>query len=454
MAINLPGAVALPMSFVSVSTPALEPSASTVPQTADVAAAPSHKHKRGTHIPALDGIRGLAILLVLIFHFSDVAYARGATGLSAILQRICGAGWIGVDLFFVLSGFLITSILCEAAGTKGYFKNFYMRRTLRIFPLYFGTLLVAFGIYPLIFGYKPDYQHIYNDKWYLVFYLQNFISIDWKSFSHFWSLAVEEHFYLVWPSVLFFFGRKGAIAACVLMIVGAIGIRVYHVMSMPDSLTEGQAFMWRQIPYLWTICRMDSLAIGSLLALLVNGVAADLVRFARAAPWVLLTAALACAAMLLKHGSFSYQHRTIQMVGYTVVAIGAAALLVMTVTSPPDRFLGRTFSANWLRFLGKYSYGIYVIHSFVHHWMKEHWSLAQIRPMVFNSQAAALAVYFAVATGISIGLALLSWHLYEKHFLKLKRFFEYRAPTLEGFRPNESVSKAGKVDPETIPVKA
>jgi peptidoglycan/LPS O-acetylase OafA/YrhL len=121
----------------------------------------------------------------------------------------------------VLSGFLITSILCEAAGTRGYFTNFYMRRLLRIFPLYFGALVVAFGVVPLLFGWQPRYADVYRHQWALWLYAQNFVSIDWRAFSHFWSLAVEEHFYLVWPAVLFFCGRRGSIAACGAMIVAA-----------------------------------------------------------------------------------------------------------------------------------------------------------------------------------------------------------------------------------------
>lgn len=430
------------MSSIHATTPAPETGAGATTPGGHVgvrSASTALKPKRSLHIPALDGVRGLAILLVLIFHFSQFAYDKSAGGLQGIVQRLTGAGWIGVDLFFVLSGFLITSILCEAVGTKGYFKNFYARRTLRIFPLYFGTLVVAFVILPLIFGYAPEYAPIYKDQWALWVYLQNFIAIDWQSFSHFWSLAVEEHFYLVWPAVLFFFGRRGAMVACVLMIVGAIALRTYRVTMLP------QTYMNTQATYLWTLCRMDSLAIGSLLALAVNGVATDLVRFRRYAPWLLIAAAAGCVAMFYKYGSFAYQgslqwpHKWIQAVGYTTVAIGAAALLVLTVTSGRDQLLGRAFSANWLRFLGKYSYGIYVIHSFIHHAMMDAYPIGRIKPMVGGSYWLAYGVYLAVATSLSIGLALLSWHLYEKHFLKLKKYFEYRAPTMEGFKPNEPV---------------
>jgi peptidoglycan/LPS O-acetylase OafA/YrhL len=185
---------------------------------------------------------------------------------------------------------------------------------------------------------------------------------------------------------------------------------------------------------------MDSLAIGSLLALAVNGVAADLKRFAKLAPWVLVASAGVCAALLRRHGSFAYTHTGVLAVGFTTVALGSAALLVLAVNAGSAGPLGRVLNASWLRFLGKYSYGVYVIHSFVHHYMADAVPIKKLQPLVGGSFWAAYGLYLLVATAASIGLALLSWHLFEKHFLKLKRFFEYRAPTLEGFRPNEPVA--------------
>ncbi|MDB5295976.1 MAG: acyltransferase family protein, partial [Phycisphaerales bacterium] len=261
-----------------------------LPAVDPVPAAParpaSGSPRRALHIPALDGVRGLAILLVLAFHFSQAAYSNQASGLRLAVQRLTGAGWVGVDLFFVLSGFLITSILYEAVGTRGYFKNFYMRRVLRIFPLYFGALAVAFGLIPLLFGPQPHYADVYRNQWALWLYAQNFVPIDWRAFSHFWSLAVEEHFYMVWPAVVLALGRRGGMTACGVMILAAVSVRCYRAAYVPGG--------WEQT-YIWTFCRMDSLAIGSLLALAVGGAAADLRRFARPAPWVLAAAAAGCA---------------------------------------------------------------------------------------------------------------------------------------------------------------
>src|SRR5262249_30081294 len=119
--------------------------------------------------------------------------------------------------------------------------------------------------------------------------------------------------------------------------------------------------------------------------------------------------------------------------------IGAASLLILAVTSSRTGLLGRTFNAVPLRFLGKYSYGIYVFHGFVVVALRETIPMFRLMPHVGGNFFAATAIHLLLGTAISVGVALLSWHLYEKQFLKLKRFFEYRAPTLEGFKPNEPV---------------
>ena len=152
------------------------------------------------HLPALDGLRGLAILLVLLRHFTEGAELRSKSGrwLAAALD----AGWIGVDLFFVLSGFLITGILLEARRSQHYFRNFYVRRTLRIFPLYYGVLAVIFGIAPWLGWLVPEVGPEEHSQAWLWAYGTNIIMSwtgspllkhGWLNLNHFWSLAVEEH---------------------------------------------------------------------------------------------------------------------------------------------------------------------------------------------------------------------------------------------------------------------
>src|SRR5262245_10664845 len=164
--------------------------------------------KIASHIPALDGIRGIAILLVLLFHFGQ--YGHGlpypAVFVDKLFHRICQIGWVGVDLFFVLSGFLITGILYDSKGRNHYFRNFYVRRCLRILPLYYFSLILFLIVLPKLFPLHTGFRSLRQDSFWYWTYLSNVRVAyrGWDSFGvldHFWSLAVEEQFYLLWPIV-------------------------------------------------------------------------------------------------------------------------------------------------------------------------------------------------------------------------------------------------------------
>src|SRR5687767_2907742 len=159
-------------------------------------------------IPALDGLRGIAIILVMLHHFT---YYRPNSGIDAQIASVLFFGWAGVDLFFVLSGFLITGILLDTRDSKRYFSTFYARRTLRIFPLYYLVLLLAFvvlpkfpALHPVLLGQVGPVD--LPPQWPYWLYLTNFSIADggwvhgWVDVA--WSLAIEEQFYLVWPLMI------------------------------------------------------------------------------------------------------------------------------------------------------------------------------------------------------------------------------------------------------------
>jgi peptidoglycan/LPS O-acetylase OafA/YrhL len=376
--------------------------------------------RKAVHIPALDGLRGIAILLVVVFHFSQPAYSPTATGLRLLIQRFTGAGWVGVDLFFVLSGFLITSILYEAKQSDGYFKNFYMRRVLRIFPLYYGVLFVAFVVLPLIRPYQTGfYKTISHNQFFLWTYLQNYVQLPWEGwagFTHFWSLAVEEQFYLVWPAVVFMLNRRALMGVSIGMVVTALLLRTFVVHDVHSA-------------YAWTPCRMDGLAVGAFLALASHG-RPGIARLARPAVIVGTVAAVLLALLAIRnHGSFWYGDRRVQTIGYTLLALLFGATLVRAVVASPASPLGRVLNGQALRFFGKYSYGLYVFHGLMMWWVKDGLLLNWLARLL-QSFYLGLVAHLVVLTVASTAMALLSWHLYEKHFLKLKRFFEYRATTL------------------------
>ncbi len=397
-----------------------------------VAPGPVREAKHSTHIPALDGLRGLAILLVLLFHFSIPT--TSFTGLKRAIVHLPGAGWVGVDLFFVLSGFLITSILYDAKRTDGFFRNFYMRRVLRIFPLYYGVLFVAFVVVPLI---RPitsaTYHSLASHQFWLWAYLTNYVQPTggpdwvrreyvepgWSLFTHFWSLAVEEQFYLVWPAVVFFLNRRTLMAICGVLMATALVIRISRAVSHADL----------QSSYYYTFCRMDALAAGALLALASRG-ARGMHGLVKPAKWIGLAAGAGLLALFIWRGeSFSFKDPAVNTAGFSLLACFFAPILLWAVLAPEASAPGRFFNFAGLKFLGKYSYGLYVLHGLLHPALDRFFPIERLS-LVLHSTLLGSMTHLALAAGISLLAAVASWHLYEKHFLKLKRFFEYRSPTL------------------------
>ncbi|HEV8607413.1 MAG TPA: acyltransferase [Tepidisphaeraceae bacterium] len=368
--------------------------------------------RTSAHIPALDGLRGLAIILVLLFHFTPEG--GGSTLIGVLTRWVSRLGWCGVDLFFVLSGFLITGILFDAKGSAHYFRNFYMRRVLRIFPLYYGALLVIFVIIPLWRPMSgPEDQRLMQNQHWLWVYAANIpqaitgdwpLETSWVKLNHFWSLAIEEHFYLVWPTIVFAFGRKTLMRICTGCMVVALVLRILAY------------FLWNDTAaYVLTPCRMDELAMGGLVALAARG-PGGIAAMLRPARWV------AAILFVLLFGIWLQRMEDLNYtVALTVLAAFFGALLVVAVAGGTASAI---FSNPVLRFFGKYSYGIYVFHWILAPLFEKHFSSEKLGTAM-GSNFIGVALSMGVAIGISTLVAVLSWHLYEKHFLKLKKFFEY-----------------------------
>jgi peptidoglycan/LPS O-acetylase OafA/YrhL len=186
------------------------------------------------HDSALEGVRGLAILMVLLVHLTPEG--RSHTVVGAVMKAVAGVGVAGVDLFFVLSGFLITGILLEAKGKGGYLRTFYARRALRIFPLYYLVLVLCLVVAPRVMRMdSPEYRALFAKQGWLWFYVGNIktamgtevcpFSAGWLQFDHFWSLAIEEQFYLVWPVLVLLLSRRGMMGVCWGLMAGALGLR-------------------------------------------------------------------------------------------------------------------------------------------------------------------------------------------------------------------------------------
>ena len=365
------------------------------------------------HVDALDGVRGLAILLVLLLH---LLWSNPQTGRPWVdlFAKVHAAGWVGVDLLFALSGFLITGILYDSLDDRRYFRNFYGRRMLRIFPLYYGVL----GVLCLLFHASLWVQRV--PVLLLLGYLQN-TPLWWHQTralplveltGHLWSLAVEEQFYLAWPLVIFLVkDRKRLIWICAAIVALALMSRVL-------LLHNGAPFV---ATYKLIFCRADSLAGGAWLAMMMRGERREQVL--RLAPYAFSGATALCLLIAWRTGSFDWETgRAINQYGFTILAAGSAALIAMALR--PASVTGRLFRAPALRWLGKYSYGIYVYHQLIAEglpWM----------PLLgrhIHSKLMLHAVFFVVVGGLSLIVAWVSFHFYERRFLALKRYFNYDTP--------------------------
>lgn len=373
----------------------------------------------GGHIRALDGVRGLAILVVLLFHF--VAPTNPTSTTDHAIAWLFSYGALGVDLFFVLSGFLITGILYDARNEPAYFRNFYMRRLLRIFPLYYAVLVVVFFIVPAIPAFQGSeiaglrehqaWAWLYGVNIYLA--LHNGWVLSY--IEHFWSLAVEEHFYLVWPFVVWLLAakRRALLGFSLAVAVASFVARVVATLHGVSPI----------VTTVLTPFQLDALAIGAFLAVYLRQPGSEAASRRAIVPLV-----LAAVALLLLQ--FGVRHFTAAGDGVLALRSGAfhllfAALLLKALASAPGSTWGRFFGSRPMVTLGKYSYGLYVYHHFLSYYFASH-RTDQALAAVVGSRAAALAILAAVGIAVSMGIAWLSYEYFEKPFLRLKRFWPSR----------------------------
>jgi peptidoglycan/LPS O-acetylase OafA/YrhL len=371
------------------------------------------------HIPALDGLRGIAVLLVMWLHMTIL---RGEHTWDWLLREGARSwGWTGVDLFFVLSGFLITGILYEARGQRGYFRNFYARRVLRIFPLYYGFLLLLFGggmaWLSSLTGRPATHE---GQAWYWL-YLSNFAMAlhgDWpfQPLGSTWSLAIEEQFYLLWPLLVLFLSRTALMRTCVGIFFLALGCRL--------AVAAGQR-LWMEA-YILTPCRADSLAAGAFIALWARG-PVPLARMTRLARWILWLAAASLSLILVLRGHLARDSRIVYTVGFSLITAFYGALLILAMTAAQGSRLRRALEGRTLRLFGHYSYALYLFSGPVT-LLLEHYLPERRLPRLWGSALPGQLLFYGLGTVGSLGIAWVCWHAYEKHFLKLKRFFVYRKP--------------------------
>jgi len=395
----------------------------------------------GAHVPALDGLRGVAVLLVLAFHFAHID-GEGGTVERALLGA-ARSGWAGVDLFFVLSGFLITGILLDARGTTGYFRAFYLRRVLRIFPLYYAYLAILFFLLPALF---PALEVKGATQGWLWTYLGNILFAREGGFQaspytgHFWSLAVEEQFYLLWPFLVWLLPRRRLAVLCVGLVAGAFVLR-FAIHRTTFNATAA---------YVLTPARMDALAMGALVAIAMRE-PAWWPRVRLGAPWVLSAAAGAVAAVWVGQGGLFGGDPVVQVWAFGPIAAGFAALLVLAVDGNGGSPLSRGLTRPGLRAAGKYSYGLYVLHYPVLLALEAAGLTSAMLAGRLGGRLAGVAAFVAIAGAVTFAGALLSWDLLEKRFLRWKDVVPYGRQPGAGSEVFHGTSPARQVGPPRQP---
>jgi peptidoglycan/LPS O-acetylase OafA/YrhL len=360
------------------------------------------------HIPALDGIRALAILLVVPHNVDLLRPPVPSVDYPAVL--LLHTGWIGVQLFFVLSGFLITGNLLDSRGSDNYFSAFFGRRALRILPLYFGVLISAFVIAPMLFTLPQPLRATLSHQIWLWTFLTNWTEpFDGgvHGFGHFWSLAVEEQFYLLWPFVVLACTPVTLLWACGIAVVVALITRAALIaMHAPHDAI-----------YMFTVCRMDALALGAAAAALIR-IPAALERLQRATTWVVTATLLMLAATAAGTRGLAMYDVSTQTIGYTLLSAAFAFLVLLTVL-PATGFSSlvlRALACKPLRLVGRYSYGMYVFHLPLHVFF----GAALLYHLVPRPSPTASLVYSILFTAAVFLLAALSYELFERRFLSLK----------------------------------
>ena len=384
------------------------------------------------HLPVLDGVRGLAIVSVLILHF--FANITATNTAEKVVAKLASYGGEGVTLFFVLSGFLISSILLASKSQPFFFKNFYMRRVLRIFPLYYGTLIVGLLLLPSAWLPESMATTREHQAW-LWTYGTNFY-VAWQGkwealpyFSHFWSLAVEEHFYFVWPLLVFYLREKTLVRV-------ALGVMAFALFLRLGLIAAGLG----EMPgYVLTPTRADGLCFGGLLAVKARqpeGLAALRRPLFFAAVGTAVYAVLGYAVVSAVPALKLYYIELRQ----TGVVLTLGGMLVWALTSPASALQVRFFDNRVMRWFGKYSYGLYVFHVMVS-WHVIHEKYEDKLTEALGSHSLAVLAHASGSLAVSMAVAWLSFHLFEKHFLKLKVRFE----TKHGAAPAQKAAQASEV---------
>lgn len=345
------------------------------------------------HVPELDGLRGIAILLVLLFHSA---------------QHVFAFGWMGVDLFFVLSGFLISAGLLRSVGRPHFFRDFYVKRALRIWPIYLLLLAVAFIALPALLGIdEPSGSISY------LLYFQNFVHPlnTPEGLGQLWSLAVEEHFYLLWPVIVFVLSRRGVERCALALIAVAPLARLLLIATGAPAWTI----------YYLTPCRVDALALGAWLAVYAAKEESPRHQLRRWSGPI----ALSCAAVAVPlafwfggdvmNGTVPALYPNLRAGVLTLTAFAGAGCVGYAIASGSDR-VSRLLRNRLLGYFGKISYGMYMYHALIFAAVSRQIESGSSKTESLRTQC----LRALLEIGATVLVASVSWYALERPILRCK----------------------------------
>ncbi|MGH9513900.1 MAG: acyltransferase family protein [Terriglobales bacterium] len=347
-------------------------------------------------MPELDSVRGIAILLVLFLHGMAWPLNTALSLGGELILAVCSYGGVGVNLFFVLSGFLITGILADSRTTPDYYRRFYTRRAFRILPAFYATLLL------LILGKWIGWPFFVAS----ILFLANSANLLGIPIQYWplWSLAVEEHFYMMWPLAVRRFSPR------VLGILLAVTIATTPLLR---SITAGFTSDPQRPIQIYTWCNLDGLALGALLALWLRRPSFRRKQLSRAA-LPLLIVGVVVFIILLKHPRLELPFLG---TACNVACLGFLSSMLLMGTNRWHFLADRPV----LKFLGFISYGLYLIHVLVFKLIEIIFRPAFPALISVGMPTAAMLVRFLLGSGLAIGIAYLSRRSLEEKFLRMGR---------------------------------
>jgi peptidoglycan/LPS O-acetylase OafA/YrhL len=384
--------------------------------------------QKRTYLPSLEGIRGYAFLLVFFYHYLPASLFPYRTNPWLYpVSLVLGVSWLAVPMFFALSGYLIGGILYDTRDREGYFKVFYSRRILRIFPVYYLTLLIV-ALFDSLHGVSLDLSY-----WAQFLYIQNLVpgyarfphAAPANQIVHLWSLAVEEQFYLLWPLVVWLCRDRRTLLKVTAVLIVACSIIRFLAPWLHISSSRS---------YFATPTRVDAILLGVMLALIRR----DLIykRLEPFAKYVALAGTAGMMGMIIITGSAAPSTPNRIAVLFPLVNLTAAALVVAVMEE--NSFLCRVCSLRWITWLGSLSYGLYVFHLTYGKWF-----IDSVLPRVAALMPApcALVVTALIAFALTLLLAVVSYRFIELPAINLKKRFKY-GPVRKAPAPQESLEQS------------